>query len=288
MSTRSNCVVAHVRAASKGTGISYNNCHPFKAGRLMFCHNGRIFEFSKVRRRFISCISDESFDNIKGTTDSEVIFALVLTHLANDGYGVSPFEQKTPFGHKRLTAALKKSLRQIETLLEEARHTDGYSTCNFSLTDGDTMVVTRYCDQAPEIPPPSLYFAFGDAMTLYKELTQETVDASQLAALPHILSSIELSKSVHSTDSSSVGSGGGDFDEKPLYLFNAESKPGRIMADVDPAKASFIVSSNPLTKTHTWHPMPRNSIMWCTRGSHPELRLLRRTKSLMQPPPVFD
>jgi predicted glutamine amidotransferase len=100
MATSSTCIMAHVRAASKGTGISHQNCHPFKAGRLMFCHNGRVFEFVRFRRRFKELLSDEAYNSIMGTTDSEVIFALLLTYLAKDGHneGVSPFEQTKPFG----------------------------------------------------------------------------------------------------------------------------------------------------------------------------------------------
>jgi hypothetical protein len=43
----------------------------------------------------------------------------------------------------------------------EVKLKDSYSTFNFSVTDGETMVVTRFCDKDPNIPPPSLYFAFA-------------------------------------------------------------------------------------------------------------------------------
>lgn len=41
-----------------------------------------------------------------------------------------------------------------------ASHRAHSSTFNFALTDGHTVVVTRYCDKSPKIPPPSLYYAF--------------------------------------------------------------------------------------------------------------------------------
>ena len=269
MSTSSNCIMAHVRAASKNTGISHQNCHPFKAGRLLFCHNGRIDQFSLVRRRFLATVSDEAFNQVRGSTDSEVVFALILTSLANDGCG-SPIEQKEPFGYKRLVRALKFALRQIEGLLEEAGLTEGYSTCNFSLTDGETMVVTRYCDKNPDIPPPSLYFAYGTAQSLHHELTKEEAPS---------LYCTKQSNTDSSSDLSSYDDNGSEDDERIVQL-EYESRPGKQMVDVDPAVASFIVASNPLTKTHTWHPMPRNSIMWCTKGFHPELRLLRRNRTM--------
>jgi glutamine amidotransferase len=70
MAIQSNCMIAHVRAASVFAGISQQNCHPFTAGtRLLFCHNGRIGNFDMVRRPFHQLLSDEAYvKGIKGTT----------------------------------------------------------------------------------------------------------------------------------------------------------------------------------------------------------------------------
>lgn len=279
LATSSKCIMAHVRAASKNTGISHPNCHPFKAGRLLFCHNGRIDQFASIRRRFLEQVNDEAFENVRGTTDSECIFALFLTNLDEDDFPEgSPYVQTTPFGAKRLVAALKRTLHQIENFLEELGLTEGYSTCNFSVTDGDTMVVTRFCDKSPDIPPPSLYFAFGTAKHLYDELTNEK---GQLFSIPRVSTEESDKEETSSVDSDQSGSNTSNYDEKAIHLEGHESRPGKVLVDVDPTTASFIVASNPLTKTHTWHPMPRNSIMWCTRGKHPELRLLRRRSSIL-------
>lgn len=270
LATRSHCVMAHVRAASAGTGVSQQNCHPFKAGRLLFCHNGRIETFAKIRRAMLAELDDEAFLSVRGTTDSECIFALILTFLHQNNS--SPLTQTTPFGHKRLVAAIKKALLTIEKLMMDAEIYDStFSTFNFSLTDGKTMVVTRFCDKSPTIPPPSLYYTFGNAQRIYEELTsEEKLEANALI----------------SKETSSIASGDEEesesyyFDERPISLEQAESRPGRVFADVDPTAACFIVASNPLTRTSTtWHPLPRNSIMWYTQGSLPELRVLHRAGS---------
>jgi glutamine amidotransferase len=287
LATASNCIMAHVRAASKGSGISHQNCHPFKAGRLLFCHNGRIDNFLRVRRRLSEQLDDEAFAQMHGTTDSECVFGLILTYLAKDGHG-SPCTQCAPFGPQRLVAALKKTLWRIERTLEEAGLVEGYSTCNFSLTDGATMVVTRFCDKSPAIPPPSLYFAFGDTATLNHELTSEQ---QQQQGAPLVSPKSDSTINQVSTSSSSNSEHGSsdsksdtavtvdaDYGEQVVPIEEAESQPGKVLHEVNPETASFIVSSNPLTTTHTWHKMPRNSIMWCTRGAHPELRLLTRRK----------
>lgn len=281
--TTSDCIMAHVRAASKGSGVSQQNCHPFKAGRLMFCHNGRIDSFIHLRRRYHALLSDEAYLGIRGSTDSEFIFALILTVLSNDGKGtVSPLEQTTPFEHSRLVHALKKVLRMIEDVQAQAGLIHGFNTCNFALTDGETMVVTRYCDKSPAIPAPSLYFAYGDAQELYHELTEEEPQPH----MPTHPSSVDLSHSYgkqHSsvagdTTDSSVHTSSEDEeseDLEPVKLKYALSTPGRIFADIDPQRACLVVCSTPLTRTHSWHRIPANAILYYKRGSFPELRLLR-------------
>lgn len=295
LATRSNCIVAHVRAASKGTGISQQNCHPFKGGRLMFCHNGRLHQFAQYRRKLLEQIDDRVYSNIYGNTDSEIIFHLILTNLLetaevdeNSGSPVNPLHQKTPFGAKRLVAAVKRTLHQIERFYQKLGIFDSpdvYNTCNFSLTDGDTMVVTRYCDKSPEIPPPSLYFAYGTAQSMYNELTRETYEPPPMTSLtPSDTDETgELSDSGSEDSPQLLGEQWGEhWAEHRVGLGGSLSRPGKVMEEVNPVTASFIVASNPLTKTHMWHPMPRNSIMWCTRGKHPEMRkLVHRTKSIL-------
>jgi hypothetical protein len=151
--------------------------------------------------------------------------------------------------------------------------------------------VTRYCDKSPTVPPPSLYFAFGDALELHTELTTTEPSIPPPVLLHHQSSSISTddnnadttkdSDYSHSKSDSSVSSLS-EYDEKLIEVDSYESQPGTIYADIDKNQASFIVASNPLTKTHTWHPMPKNSIMWYTRGSLPELRLLRTSSSTLQ------
>jgi len=292
MATSSDCIMAHVRAASTGTGISLNNCHPFKTGRLMFCHNGRIFGYQQIKRRFLAELSDEAFLHIKGTTDSEGVFGLILTILARDEHAAecgSPLMQTTPFGAKRLCNAIKKALAKIAQILDEANlEQRDYCTCNFALTDGETIVVTRYCDQSPEVPPPSLYFAFG--CTLQEEFTGEAT-MMPILKKPDTMEIEDEKKDAMSTDSNDVddeaqsdSSDESDFETMRVLLNRRESKPGKIFTDVNAAEATFVVSSDPLTRTHCWHKVPKNSIMWCTRGKHPELRLLTKKTLVVDKP----
>jgi hypothetical protein len=96
-------------------------------------------------------------------------------------------------------------------------------------------VVTRFCDRAPEVPPPSLYFAFGDTQRLYEELVSEDPGL--------YISQHSGGESEMSGDSGAESGAESDtYDEKAVDLRQHESRPGRVYSDVDPAMATFIVA----------------------------------------------
>ena len=77
---QTDCMFAHVRAASEGA-ISEANSHPFHYEQFLMMHNGVVPQFAKIKRRLLSLLSDELFLWIKGQTDSEHVFALLMQHL---------------------------------------------------------------------------------------------------------------------------------------------------------------------------------------------------------------
>ena len=70
--------MAHVRATSLAT-IQETNCHPFRYKNWLFVHNGEIFEIEKFRRDLIVGVDPLYFNNILGSTDSELMFHLALS-----------------------------------------------------------------------------------------------------------------------------------------------------------------------------------------------------------------
>lgn len=74
----SRLFLAHVRATSLAT-VQETNCHPFRHGRWLFVHNGEIFEVEKLRRDLMLAVDPSMFNEIQGTTDSELMFYLALT-----------------------------------------------------------------------------------------------------------------------------------------------------------------------------------------------------------------
>ncbi len=71
---RSRLFFAHVRA-STGTPTSRTNSHPFKFGKWLFMHNGKIGAFERVRRDISLLIAPALFSYLQGTTDSEAFFS---------------------------------------------------------------------------------------------------------------------------------------------------------------------------------------------------------------------
>lgn len=76
---RSGLFLAHVRAATDG-GTSRVNCHPFTHGRWSFMHNGQIGGFARLRRQLEGLLPDDLYAVRAGTTDSELLFLLLLAN----------------------------------------------------------------------------------------------------------------------------------------------------------------------------------------------------------------
>jgi predicted glutamine amidotransferase len=148
---RTGMVFAHVRAASPGMPVTELNCHPFRHGELLWMHNGRVAQFTRIKRRLRDALSDPRYDFVQGTTDSEHAFAVFL-----DRY----FEQDGPPTARRLEDAVRHTIERLVEWTRGAGVTDP-SYYNFAVTDGRHIVASRFVD-AEEQQPETLYFARGD------------------------------------------------------------------------------------------------------------------------------
>jgi glutamine amidotransferase len=118
--------LAHVRAAT-GTPVQETNCHPFAWGRWLFVHNGYIDGYEALRRDLLLAVRPDLFPNIKGTTDSELMFHLALTFgLADD-----------PVGGLERMAGFVESLGGAAGIAEPLQMTVG-------VTDGERLWAARY------------------------------------------------------------------------------------------------------------------------------------------------
>jgi predicted glutamine amidotransferase len=134
----------HIRAAI-GSPVQETNCHPFRHGNWLFVHNGYVGDFHELRRELMLAIDPEQFADIQGSTDTEVVFHLALTH------GL----EQDPIG----------ALEQTVGLIEATARRDGHTPLvqgTFGVSDGASLWAVRY---ATEGPPRSL-FASADVDTI--------------------------------------------------------------------------------------------------------------------------
>ena len=73
-------VLAHVRRATVGD-LREENTHPFRREGSLLAHNGHVPAFDRVRPRILERMTPELERGIRGTTDSEHVFHLLLSGL---------------------------------------------------------------------------------------------------------------------------------------------------------------------------------------------------------------
>lgn len=148
--TRSSCILAHVRAASPGLPVTETNCHPFRHGPFAFMHNGGLAGFRQLKRTIGMRLSEQAYNVIQGTTDSEYIFAYFLDRFREEE------------DHDRLHSmarALKRTIKELVELTWEAG-VDGASYLNLAIADGSLAVASRFCSN-PKATPHTLYYIHG-------------------------------------------------------------------------------------------------------------------------------
>lgn len=132
---RTNLFFAHVRGASPGMPVQETNCHPFVQDRLLFMHNGHIKGHDEILRPLRRTLPDRVYFNIRGTTDSEHLFAVVQDELGPDA--------KDP-GARELADALKSAIHRVEALKDTHGVGQEPTRANVALTDGRCLVAMRY------------------------------------------------------------------------------------------------------------------------------------------------
>ena len=136
---RAGCVLAHVRGVAYSTRveISLQNVHPFHfAGvPLVLAHNGDLARFAEMKPLLLRHVDPEFAAQVHGTTDSEWVYALVVSQL--------PDAHRRP-NAEELTGAIERTLG----ILRETRAQLGISvssSLNLFIADGNQLAAVRYC-----------------------------------------------------------------------------------------------------------------------------------------------
>ena len=132
----SGCWLAHIRGIPYRPGADFGpqNLHPFQhpGQRLVLAHNGEMAGFDRLKPVLATRLAPERLLGIRGSTDSEWIYALLLQAL-----GEEPVRVAT------LTRALRRTIRVLREARAEAG-IDTSSSMNLFFSDGRILGVARY------------------------------------------------------------------------------------------------------------------------------------------------
>ena len=138
-SISSSLVIGNVRSATIIENQGYFNTHPFYYKNYIFSHNGYIKEFNSITKDRIYKKLNIKFKNlVKGNTDSELIFILLMQYINN-------------------TKNIEESIRDVIEIIKT-----NFSACmlNFLLATinekgKDTLFATKF---AKGLKAPSLFY----------------------------------------------------------------------------------------------------------------------------------
>jgi predicted glutamine amidotransferase len=123
--SRGELLVSHIRRKTVGE-TSLANTHPFGRGRWLFAHNGTIQDVAWLTKQ----TSRERLAEIHGETDSELLFAWLLTRLDAEGIAGQPASAATD--------------RILGMAIRAGREHQGFGAFNFLLSDGMTTYGHRF------------------------------------------------------------------------------------------------------------------------------------------------
>lgn len=129
-------------------------------------HNGGLGGWKYIKRRLAERLHDDWYLSVKGGTDSEWAFALFLDRLQR--LGVDPSSQpEKGFGPAVLRKALLQTIEVINELTMaipestiQKENVDTRSLLNFAVTDGHSIICTRYVSSNTD-EAASLYYSSG-------------------------------------------------------------------------------------------------------------------------------
>ena len=171
-SLRTGCLLAHVRNGTDALTAGPASQQPFTSGRVALMHNGFVGGFRHgFMRRWRGLLSDELYASLRGSSDSETLWALLIDRL--DGAVPPPIAR--PVADTELSeggtsrpaeaaawapvAGLGEALADlVRWTLTECAVVGAHAELNIVVTDGHTLAASRV---ASDGPGATLYVAHG-------------------------------------------------------------------------------------------------------------------------------
>jgi predicted glutamine amidotransferase len=133
------CLLGHVRGVALDSTATINdyNVHPFwyPGAKLALAHNGDLHNFDEMRDDLRLHIRPEIASHISGSTDSEWIYAVLLSQLEDPGAFSTSDETRR---------AIDKTLGIIGRV-RDSRGISVASSVNLFVSDGQRIFAVRFC-----------------------------------------------------------------------------------------------------------------------------------------------
>jgi glutamine amidotransferase len=145
--------IAHVRGVvyDPAERVGPQNLHPFRfaGARVALAQNGDLHGFAAMRFDLLEHLRPGLADRIEGTTDTEWVYALVLSQL-DDPFGPADVDE--------MATAVEGALDILRDV--RARHgIETQSPVNLVVSDGTSMVATRFAFDYGWYPDDDSFFA---------------------------------------------------------------------------------------------------------------------------------
>ncbi|MCP0914027.1 MULTISPECIES: class II glutamine amidotransferase [Legionella] len=161
-----HCFLAHLRGVSyhEKQVVASQNVHPFiyPETNIALAHNGVLYNFESMRYDLLRYIKEDYKKHIRGTTDSEWIYAVFLSQLAHPNGSYQPSE---------IINAIISTLKILKQVRYEQKIAIN-SPVNLFITNGEFIAATRFVLDYGWHPPgvgPSSHFTYHSLWYTYGE-----------------------------------------------------------------------------------------------------------------------
>jgi predicted glutamine amidotransferase len=132
---RTDCAVIHLRQATVGD-YRAENTHPFRMRQWLFAHHGTVHGFDALREPLLAPMPDFLKRGIRGTTDSEHVFAAFLSFLHDEGQLDAPEAEA-----KVVLASVRATVTLIDRLSSEVGAPE--AELDLMISNGRSLFVVR-------------------------------------------------------------------------------------------------------------------------------------------------
>jgi predicted glutamine amidotransferase len=132
---KADVLMGHVRSATVGS-LRTENTHPFRYRQWLFAQTGTLAHFDAIRDRLLSSVPEFLRGNVRGETDSEIVFHVFLSFLHDAGR-----LDNGSVSSEAILEALRSSLAVVDGMAAEVG--DVQEGTNLLVSNGDLIVAVH-------------------------------------------------------------------------------------------------------------------------------------------------